>query len=577
MVAPDSSRDHPYSDGVAGGGSGASGDIGGRSARGRDMVGPADRSDSGSGRRRRRRLSPLTLRIMALSIFPIMTMFGGLVYVGGYERSLLEAEVAGLGTQAYVIASALGEIAVPPGLPDEQKLNVIVAKQAMRRLVARTNVRVRLFDSRGNLVADTRRSIRVEALPPPSGRSWATDLVVNVYDWFFSLLSAGREETPPYVEKPEQSALDYAEVQSALLGEPRGYVRRAGEGYLVLTYAMPVQRYKKVFGAIMVSTSSLEADKSVREVRLDLVKIFGVVIVLTLFLSLYLARAIARPINRLASAADAMRRGHNRALTLPDFTSRRDEIGDLSGALGDLTTELWRRMDAIDGFAADVSHEIKNPLSSLRSAVETAARVKDPDQQRKLMDVIQEDVARLDRLITDISRASRLDAELSRDVPAPVNVGRLLETLTEVRRTTADDGRPKLQLDIPRGKPLIALAVEDRLVQVFQNILANAESFSPPHGRIVIRARHVDGFVRVTIDDEGPGIPAENLEDIFTRFYSERPAGEKFGTHSGLGLSISKQIVESLGGAIHAENRPKPGGTDIAGARFVIDVPVNAS
>ena len=200
--------------------------------------------------------------------------------------------------------------------------------------------------------------------------------------------------------------------------------------------------------------------------------------------------------------------------------------------------------------------------------VETAARVKDPEQQRKLMDVIQEDVARLDRLITDISRASRLDAELSRDVPGPVNVGRLLETLAEVRRTTTDGTRPKIVLDIPRGKPLVASAVEDRMVQVFQNILANAESFSPPGGRIAIRARHENGFVRVTIDDDGPGIPAANLEDIFTRFYSERPAGEKFGTHSGLGLSISKQIVDALGGHIHAENRPKPDGSGVAGAGY---------
>ena len=209
--------------------------------------------------------------------------------------------------------------------------------------------------------------------------------------------------------------------------------------------------------------------------------------------------------------------------------------------------------------------------------METAARVKDPEQQRKLMEVIKEDVARLDRLITDISRASRLDAELSRVQPAPVDVGRLLETLVEVHTTTGGDGRPKLTLDIPRGKPLVAAVVEDRIVQVFQNILSNAESFSPPNGRIAIRARHADGFVRVTIDDDGPGIPADNLEDIFTRFYSERPAGEKFGTHSGLGLSISKQIVEALGGDIHAENRPKPGGVGVAGARFVVDLPVAES
>jgi len=549
----------------------------------------SDSYSSRSGRRRerrprpRRRVSPLAARIMALAVFPVATLFGGLMYVGAYERSLQESELVSLGIQARIFAGALGETAVPPGLPDEQTLNVVLATNVMRRLVVPTSVRARLFGTKGELIADSRQLrlpagyIRVEDLPPPeAGRGWFTETLIRAYDWFFYLLSQTRDEVPIYREKRSETAKDYIEVQAALRGDGRGFVRRAEQGYLIFSYAVPVQRYKSVFGAVLLTSTSLEIDKAVRRVRLDILQIFAVVMFVTMLLSLYLARGIARPINKLAAAADTMRQGANREAPIPDFSSRHDEIGDLSVALRDLTDELWDRLDAIDSFAADVAHDLKNPLSSLRSAVETAARVKDPAQQQRLMEVILEDVGRLDRLITDISRASRLDKELARVVPEPVDLHRLLQSIVDVHNATREEGDravPEIVADLAEPGAIRVMALEDRLVQVFQNVLSNAISFSPPGGKIRIRAFTQGAMARVQIEDDGPGIPDGKLDDIFRRFYSERPAGEKFGTHSGLGLSISRQIVEALEGRIYAENIRNPDGK-VRGSRFIIDLPL---
>jgi two-component system sensor histidine kinase ChvG len=333
-----------------------------------------------------------------------------------------------------------------------------------------------------------------------------------------------------------------------------------------------VQRYRQVLGALMVSTDGRSIEDSVREVRLAILRVFGIALAITILLSLYLAGTIARPIHRLADAAERVRRGHGRKTTIPDFTHRRDEIGELSGALRDMTQTLLERMDAIERFAADVAHEIKNPLTSLRSAVETVARVEDPAQQRRLMAIILDDVQRLNRLITDISDASRLDAELSRAESAPVDIGRMLTALADMHQATARANTPPIELDVAPHQRLEVMGIEDRLVQVLRNLIANAISFSPAGGRIRLGAARTGDTVRVTVADEGPGIPPDKLEAIFDRFYSERPESEKFGSHSGLGLSISKQIVEAHGGRIRAENIVRAGG-EIAGARFVIQLP----
>jgi two-component system sensor histidine kinase ChvG len=261
---------------------------------------------------------------------------------------------------------------------------------------------------------------------------------------------------------------------------------------------------------------------------------------------------------------------------IPDFTGRGDEIGDLSGSLREMTDALWQRMSAIERFAADVAHEIKNPLSSLRSAVETATRIEDPAKQRRLMAIIFDDVERLDRLITDISDASRLDAELGRLELAPVDIAAMLRALVDVDEATrtGDSPRPVVAVSVDDCE-LIVPGIESRLSQVFRNVIDNAVSFSPPGGEIRLTARHDGRAVLVTVDDEGSGIPEEKLTAIFDRFYSERPLGEKFGTHSGLGLSISKQIVEAHRGMIWAENRKDAAGATI-GARFCIRLPAES-
>jgi two-component system, OmpR family, sensor histidine kinase ChvG len=343
----------------------------------------------------------------------------------------------------------------------------------------------------------------------------------------------------------------------------------------VLSVAVPVQRYKQVLGAIMLSTGSGEIEEEVRTVRLELLRIFGVALLVTVLLSFYLAGTIARPIRRLAAAAERAR-GRRARVEIPDFTLRGDEIGDLSGSLREMTDALWQRMSAIESFAADVAHEIKNPLSSLRSAVETAVRIEDPASQRRLMAVILDDVQRLDRLITDISDASRLDAELSRLELAPIDIAAMLEALVDIHQATRADDSPQLVLELAdRGRGLVVPGIESRLSQVFLNLIANAVSFSPPLGEIRLTGRHDGRAVLVTVEDEGPGIPADKLTAIFDRFYTERPAGEKFGTHSGLGLSISKQIVEAHRGRIWAENRKDASGT-VRGARFCIRLPAGS-
>jgi two-component system sensor histidine kinase ChvG len=333
-----------------------------------------------------------------------------------------------------------------------------------------------------------------------------------------------------------------------------------------------VQRFKQVIGAIFLTTRGGAIDDAVRAVRFDILKVFGVALAVTVLLSLYLARSIVRPLHRLAEAADRVRRAPGRERSIPDFHDRQDEIGALARDLKAMTEALGVRLDAIESFAADVAHEIKNPLTSLRSAVETAARLTDPEQQKKLMGIVLDDVQRLDRLITDISDASRLDSELSRAELGELALDRLLAALVEVHRTARGGADCNLTFEIGTAGPFQVLGVESRLVQVFRNLLTNAFSFSPPGGTVAVCIRRDDDWVMVTVEDEGPGIPDSSLVRIFERFYSERPENEQFGTHSGLGLSISRQIVEAHGGHIRAENRRDASGK-APGARFVVSLP----
>ncbi|QEX14864.1 histidine kinase [Hypericibacter terrae] len=528
-------------------------------------------------RRRRRRLSPLTRRILALNVLAIAIPVAGLLYLGDYRDDLVKSQLAGLRTQAELFAGALGTSGVVTGPLGEEKILPETTRHTVRRLVDVSKVRARLFDSDGILLADSFKlvgpsgQVDIEVLPPQEQHNLFGNLVADIYDWVIAQMP-GNRRMPLYREAADQKAEDYPEAERALQGETAEMVRSNGAGGMILSVAVPVQRYRQVLGALMVSTDGREIEDSLRRVRLGILKVFAVAAAITTLLSLYLAGTIARPIHRLAEAADRVRRVPGRQVAIPDFGKRKDEIGDLAEALRDMTNALWQRMDAIERFAADVAHEIKNPLTSLRSAVETVARIEDPVQQKKLMGIILDDVQRLNRLITDISDASRLDAELSRAESEPIDLPRLLQALADLHENTIGQEGPRLVLDIAERQGLEVMGIESRLVQVLRNLIANAVSFSPPDGRIRLACGRQGDMVRILVEDGGPGIPPGKLEAIFERFYSERPKAEKFGAHSGLGLSISKQIVEAQGGRIWAENIEDAHG-EILGARFVILLP----
>lgn len=536
--------------------------------------------------RQRRASSSLTRRILAINLLVLIVPVGGFFFLESYQKKLIESEIASLQIQAKLFAGVVGALATKTSPILGHQIIPIKANIMLHRLTSITNTRARLYGSNGKLMADTqlplsRGAVLVDELPLPDSEigpgQWFVNQINSFLNWF-----PGQNKLPLYIEASPSNAQNYKEVTIALYGDQAAAVRRHEPNGLIISVALPVQHYRQVIGALMISTNGQKIEQAMRAIRLDILQIFTIALVVTILLSLYLAGTIARPINRLAAAAEKVRTGHGRHVYIPDFTSRRDEIGELSRDLRGMTEALWQRMDAIEKFAADVSHEIKNPLTSLRSAVETVARIDDSEKQKQLMAIILDDVQRLDRLITDISDASRLDAELSRDIPAPVNLRHLLEALTEIEKDTALNLKLSIDLFLETGTDLTVSASEGRLGQVFLNIINNAISFSPPQTKITMRAERViksyGDFIRVTIEDEGPGIPEKNLASIFDRFYTDRSINVKKDknillTHSGLGLSISKQIVEAADGRIWAENCYK--NNLISGAIIIIELPAN--
>jgi two-component system sensor histidine kinase ChvG len=530
-------------------------------------------------RHRRRWLpfaSPLTWRILAVNVLAPVILVGGLFYLDRYKNELIAQELESLRIRAEMMAAAVGEGAVIDTGYSIPELSPTAAKQMLRRLAQPARMRARLFEDDGDELADSRSlisgnsEILVEDLPEPD-RGLFVKGFRKIYD-FVTQSSLANEDLPHYHESAHPKANDYPEVMQALNGDAAWAVRAMRGHRLLLTTAVPVQHYKQVLGAVMVSSTGDDIAQSLFKVRLTIFQAFAFALMITITLSLYLAGTIARPIRRLAAAADRVRRGQGRRHAIPDLSKRGDEIGELSSALADMTETLWRRMDAVEAFAADVAHEIKNPLTSLRSAVETCARVQNPDQQRRLMSIIQDDVGRLDRLISDISDASRIDAELSRADSEPVSICRMVEGLASIYRDTGAAEDVAVDVVCHGGDELLVMGIESRLAQVLRNLITNALSFSPPQGHIRLEARREGKMVMASVEDDGPGIPENKLEAIFDRFYTERPESEKFGTHSGLGLSISKQIAEAHGGSLLASNRSDAEGK-VLGARFTFTLP----
>jgi two-component system, OmpR family, sensor histidine kinase ChvG len=540
-------------------------------------------------RRRRsqtRRYSPLTRRILLLNIVPVALLALGAVYLSDYEDELIDTELASLLVQGEMVAAGIGEIAVIGGETTVNRMDADAARQLLTRLVRPTGVRARLFSETGELLGDSAllsEAGRIHVMPlrplemPADEPLPRRRMGEEIGDWITRQFSHSNHY-PAYVERPVPTVRDFPEAASALRGFNASAVRVMSDGRLLLSAAVPVLRYKQVLGALILTRDNRAIAASLREVRYDMLTIAVCALGITVLLSLYLAGTITQPIVRLARAADEVRLARESRPEIPDLGKRGDEIGDLNDALRSMTDALWQRLNAIESFAADVAHELKNPLTSLRSAIEVAALPGlDPERQARLMAIVIDDINRLNRLISDISDASRLDAELMRGEVKPVDLKSLLDDMVHhYVRSAADKAGVEVELRISANPPYAAHGHDGRYGQVVRNVIDNALSFSPRGSKLVIeltREQRNGPFV-ITIDDEGPGIPEDNLESIFQRFYSERPT-EHFGQHSGLGLSICRQIMETYGGSITAGNRHSPD-RRVLGARFTLRIPAAA-
>ena len=546
--------------------------------------------------------SSLTRRIVSLNIAGLLALVASILYLSQFRAGLIDARAQSLLVQAEIIAGAIAAsatvqtntITIDPerlldlkpgetyGSPDEYSpldfpINPERVAPVLRTLISPTKTRARIYDPNGALLLDSRsleNVLRYE-LPPPSAQQpgFLERAMIAVRTWL------NRGDLPLYRELGPENGNGYQEVADALTGQKRSMVRVNSRGEVIVSVAVPVLRSRTIHGALMLSTQGDDIDQMVTAERLAILKVGGVASVVMIVLSLLLASTIAGPVRRLADSAERVRRRIKMRVEIPDFTRRRDEIGHLSGALRDMTGALYNRIEAIEMFAADVAHELKNPLTSLRSAVETLPLARNEHSRARLLAVIEHDVKRLDRLISDISDASRLDAELQRQDMAPVDVRRLLTTLTTVANETKLGHDVGVEARFEGRSPTDIFSVpghDSRLGQVISNLLSNAQSFSNSGGKVRILCRRLRTQIEIVVDDDGPGIRPDALERVFERFYTDRPH-QGFGQNSGLGLSISKQIIEAHGGRIWAENRPGPVGDDgeptVAGARFVVRLP----
>ena len=554
--------------------------------------------------------SSLTRRIVVLNVTGLVVLSIGIIFLSQFRAGLIDARIQSLQVQGEIIAGAIASSAtvetdssitldpdkllnLHPGEsygPNEDALygidfpiNPERVAPILRRLVSPTKTRARIYDRDGVLLVDSRNLfgrgdvLRFDLPPPTEEKPGFLKRAFNAVRMWL-----GRGDLPVYHELGPDDGKGYPEVAQALNGADASMVRINDRGDVIVSVAVPVQRFRAVRGALMLSTQGADIDDMVEAERLAIIKVFLVAAGVMIVLSILLAGTIAEPVRRLADAAESVRRRIRTRVEIPDFTKRRDEIGHLSGTLRDMTNALYSRIEAIESFAADVSHELKNPLTSLRSAVETLPVAKTEESRGRLLKVIQHDVQRLDRLISDIADASRLDAELQRQEAAPVDFAKLLSTLVAVAdEVKRDDGvKVTLRFQGSGARAFDAPGHDSRLGQVIDNLIENARSFSPPGGTVRVVCRRQRNQIEVFVDDDGPGVRADALEKVFERFYTDRPH-QGFGQNSGLGLSISKQIVEAHGGTIWVENRlGAPGqGSElngepkVLGARFIVRLP----
>lgn len=568
---------------------------------------------------RARFASPLTRRIVLLNLGGLAALLLGFLYLNQFREGLIDSRVRSLQVQAEIIAAAIAasatvetdSIAIDPekllhlapgesyAVGDETSpslefsINPERVGPVLRRLASPTRTRARIYDRDGYLLLDSkllmsRSNIMRYDLPAPEKQE-SPSLQASLRKTFAHIF--GHFSLPLYEDIGVANGKTYPEVSQALKGAAQSVVRVDADGQTIVSIAAPIQRFRAVRGALLLSTQGEDIDNIIASERWVIVRIFLVSSSIMVLLSYFLAGTIAEPMRRLAQAAERVRRGTRSRMEIPDLTGRSDEIGYLSGALRDMTKALYDRIEAIERFAADVAHELKNPLTSLRSAVETLPIARTAEARQRLLSILAHDVRRLDRLISDISDASRLDAELQRADMEPLDLTQLLNAVVTVANLVNDAVR--VELIIARHGPqedshkpdFMVCGHDSRLGQVFNNLIDNARSFSPPGGsvRLLLRpskdysnpAHPREGF-EIIIDDDGPGVPADAFERIFERFYTDRPE-QGFGQNSGLGLSISRQIIEAHGGHISALNRLGPPSADgippILGARFLVFLP----
>lgn len=576
--------------------------------------------------------SSLVRRIVVLNLAGLVALFFGFLYLNQFREGLIEARVQSLLTQGEIIAGAIAASATvdsdtilidPDRLlqmqtgessvltdelfsPLEFSINPEQVAPLLRRLVTPTRTRARVYDREATLLLDTRALYSrgdILRLDLPAIESEPPSLLERAWSAVRDVFAPSRAPSLETIGPTDGRV--FPEIRQAMSGERASVVRLNPSGETIVSVAVPIQRQRAVRGVLLLSTQGGDIDAIIASERFALLQVFMVAAAVMIVLSLLLANAIAGPVSRLAEAAERVRRGIKSRQEIPDFTARADEIGHLSGALRDMTEALYDRIEAIESFAADVAHELKNPLTSLRSAVETLPLARTPESRARLLDIIQHDVRRLDRLISDISDASRLDAELARSEAEPVDMAKLLEAVVSIANDVRRPDDAPIVLDVRRpgrrlaflsgagagqtgtltqggdraGRDFVVVGHDSRLGQVVRNLLDNARSFSPPGARVHVTLEREADQVRLTVEDEGPGIPEHALERIFERFYTDRPE-QGFGQNSGLGLSISRQIVSAHRGAIRAENRPGPAGLDgeptRLGARFVVTLPARA-
>jgi two-component system sensor histidine kinase ChvG len=496
----------------------------------------------------------LTPRILAVNIFALAMLGGGFSYLDSYRSRMVDSRVAQATREVRLVAQALASAT-------EERRDLLVLS-----LARDTGSRIRLYDERGMMLADSRElGLRNVILRDPDKDPWG-QAVARFLDATIDTV-AGADRAPLYRERHRDRGLDWPDVSSArLTHRTPATVWRAPDRTPIITAAAPITS----LGVVMTAQNARDITQTVRVERFRLGVVLAIVVLASILLSLFLARTIVRPLRMLARAAVRVRLGRAREVVVPRLPERSDEIGMLARAISDMSQALRARIDATESFAADVTHELKNPLASLRSAVEGLSTVKDPELQARLLGIVRDDVHRLDRLITDISEASRLDAQLSRATFEPVDIGEMIQAIVRQRNDRGLPNGMRLVFKRPSGEPLCVLGEGARLERVFDNLIENAISFSPLGGLVSVSAATGSDMLVVTVEDEGPGVPEEAREAIFRRFHSVRPESEAFGQHSGLGLAIARTIVEAHQGSIAVEARD----SSKHGARFVVRLPL---